>query len=87
MQQRLERPTGLEPVSPAWEAGAQPIYQGRPCDRLQILPQEHGARYAGAKPGNYWALAGEAARRSIDGVRLHSSTSSVATSPSMTNLR
>lgn len=25
----LERPTGLEPVSPAWEAGAQPIYQGR----------------------------------------------------------
>ena len=27
--QKLERPTGLEPVSPAWEAGAQPIYQGR----------------------------------------------------------
>ena len=26
---KLERPTGLEPVSPAWEAGAQPIYQGR----------------------------------------------------------
>ena len=28
-QENLERPTGLEPVSPAWEAGAQPIYQGR----------------------------------------------------------
>jgi hypothetical protein len=27
--EEMERPTGLEPVSPAWEAGAQPIYQGR----------------------------------------------------------
>ena len=29
LRKKLERPTGLEPVSPAWEAGAQPIYQGR----------------------------------------------------------
>jgi hypothetical protein len=87
MQQRLERPTGLEPVSPAWEAGAQPIYQGRPCDRLQDSTARVRRTIRWSETRDLLGLGGEDARRPINGVRLHSSTSFVATSPSMTNLR
>ena len=54
----MERPTGLEPVSPAWEAGAQPIYQGRfqsegttEVSGLQTRPNR-GYRFALANPGS-----------------------------------
>lgn len=36
-QQRSERDMGVEPISPAWEAGARPIYQSRSSDSGTVL--------------------------------------------------
>ena len=80
-------PRDSNPFRRLGKPGHNPYTRAARAIDFKILPQEYGARYAGAKPGTYWALAGEDARRSINGVRLHSSTSFVATSPSMTNLR
>src|SRR5258705_12706799 len=39
--EELERPTGIEPVAPAWEAGVLPLYEGRLEAGILRLAEAH----------------------------------------------
>lgn len=46
----LERPIGFEPISPAWQTGAQPLYQGR---KIGAIGQNRTVDHRFFKPALY----------------------------------
>src|SRR5258705_1499514 len=66
--EELERPTGIEPVAPAWEAGVLPLYEGRLEAGILRLAEPHDGGNRQPVP----ALADEiAAIDKIDVERIH----------------